>query len=321
MNAVINIAVGILIYPGVLVALLAAWALAWVRASARGTLSGGAVTSPLRSLAELRTTFERESIIPEGAQPALIAFCSTAALVFPLLALILLPVPGNPLTSVLGLTGDLAVEGALLLALPLMRLLLGWAIPSPYTRLAADRGVRLLAGAALPMALALAANAQQFSNLALTQRPDAAGANVLSMIAFVLAAAAFAYVIPALARLTPLQQDDGELDVVAGELSELSGRDLAFFRMGEWVQLVAVAGLFIAVFIQPIFQGVQTGAGVAILWVAGILLTTLGIGVADAFRSRGLTQRSDSPLDWWSGMPLLFALAALVASAWATRGV
>ncbi|HEX6122914.1 MAG TPA: NADH-quinone oxidoreductase subunit H, partial [Ktedonobacterales bacterium] len=302
MNAVLNFAVGVLIYPGVLVALLAAWALAWVRESARGALSGGAVSNPLRSLAELRTTYERESIIPEGAQPAVLAFASTAAIIVPVLALILLPIPGNPLTSVLGLTGDLAVEGALLLALPLLRLLLGWAVPSPYTRLAADRGVRLMAGVALPMALALAANAQQFSNLALVQSKETSGSsNVLSMVAFVLAAAAFVYIIPALARLTPLQQDEGELDVVAGELSELSGRDLAFFRLGEWVQLVAVAGLFVAVFLQPIFAGVRTGTGEAILWIAGILLTTLGIGVADAFRSRGLTQRTDSPLDWWSG--------------------
>ncbi|MBF6592042.1 MAG: NADH-quinone oxidoreductase subunit H, partial [Ktedonobacterales bacterium] len=311
-----------LVYPGILIALIAAWALAWVRESARGALNGGgALSSPLRSLGELRTTFERESVVPEGARPDLIAAATTATLVFPLLALVLLPVPGNPLVTSLGLTGDLAAEGALLLGMPLARLLLGWATPSPYTRLAADRGVRLLAGAALPMALALAANAQQFSTLALDHTRNAAKPSTLGTIAFVLAAIAFAWVVPALARMTLLRQPEGELDQVTGESSELSGRDLAYFRIGEALQLAATAAFFIAVFLLPIFPGVRAGAELALLWILGMVLVAAAVGVADAFRTRALTQRQESPLDWWAGWPLLLALAALVASAWATRGL
>jgi NADH-quinone oxidoreductase subunit H len=318
MNAVFSFVLAVLIYPGVVVALLAAVALAWVRESARGALSGTSPTNPLQSFAELRTTFERDAVVPDGVQPGLVTVGTLAAVIFPVLALVLLPVPGNPLVTSLGLTGDLALEGALLLALPVTRLLLGWIMPSPYTHLAADRGVRMLAGAALPMALAIAANLQQFSTLALAHVPNASG-NALGMAAFVLAAASFALVVPALARFTPLRQPEGELDAVAGELSELSGRDLAFFRMGESLQLVATAGFFVAAFVLPIFSGVR-GAGLAIVWIAGVLLTAIIAGAADAFRSRTLTQRQESPLDWWSGFPLLLALAALVASAWATRG-
>jgi formate hydrogenlyase subunit 4 len=319
MNGVFSFLLAVLVYPGAVVALLVAVALAWVRESARGAFSGGSLTSPLQGFAELRTAFTRDAVVPEGIRPGFVTACSLAAVVFPLLALVLLPVPGNPLVTSLGLTGDLVLEGALLLALPVTLLLLGWVMPSPYTRLAADRGVRMLAGAALPMALAIAANLQQFSTLAISHLPHAAG-NALSMAAFILAAAAFAFVVPALARFTPLRQPEGELDAMAGELSELSGRDLAFFRMGESLQLVATAGFFIAAFILPIFSGAH-GAGLALVWVAGILLTAAVAGAADAFRTRSLIRRQESPLDWWSGFPLLLALAALVASAWATRGV
>lgn len=318
MNGVLGFLLAVLVYPGVVVALLAAVVLAWVRDVARGALTGAALSNPLQSVAEMRTTFDREATVPEGIQPGVIAATTIAAVIFPLLALVLLPVPGNPLVKSLGLTGDLALEAALLLALPATRLLLGWVLPSPYTQLAADRGVRMLAGAALPMALAIAANLQQFSSLALTPLPGANG-NTLNLVAFILAAVAFAMVVPALARFTPLRQPEGELDAMAGELSELSGRDLAFFRTGEALQLVATAGFFVAAFIVPIFSGAR-GAGLALVWIGGILLAAILAGAADAFRSRSLTQRQESPLDWWSGLPLLLALAALVASAWATRG-
>ena len=79
-----------------------------------------------------------------------------------LLALIFLPLPGNPLINAVGLQGDIIAASAFLLALPLARLFVGWVAPSPLTRLATDRSARLLAGAALPMALAVTAAAQTF---------------------------------------------------------------------------------------------------------------------------------------------------------------
>src|SRR5215471_14145359 len=108
MNAVIGFILAVLVYPGVLIAILAGWALLWVRESASGAMNGVPLSNPLRGLAELRATFERESAVTEGEQPALVAAASMAAMIFPLLALVLLPVPGNPLLTTLGLTGDLA---------------------------------------------------------------------------------------------------------------------------------------------------------------------------------------------------------------------
>lgn len=320
MIQVISFVLGVLVYPGLVVALIAAWVLGWIRESARGALNGGEVAGPMRAIGELRSAFERESIVPEGAQPAVLTVATTAAVLFPLLALVLLPVPGNPLVSALGLAGDLAAEGALLLGLPLTRLFLGWAIPSPYARLAADRGVRLLAGAALPMALALSANAQQFGHLSLLRAKAAPAPTWLAVLAYVLAAAAFACVLPALARVTALRQDDGALDQIAGELTELSGRDLVYMRLAEAVQLVAVAAFFIAAFILPLLPNVRTGVGLGLLWIGGIVVVAAGIGAWEGTRERAASERQRSPLDWWSSWPLLLALAALVAAAWATRG-
>ena len=59
----------------------------------------------------------------------------------------------------------------------------------------------------------------------------------------------------------------------------------------------------------------------AILWIVGLLVVAVGIGVWDALRERIPVGEDHPPLTWWLGWPLLVALAALVVTAWATRGV
>src|SRR5215470_10300226 len=126
MNPVFSVVLAVLVYPGVLVACVAAWLLTWVRASTRASLTGGGIPNPLGELSELRVTFERESLAPDGVHPVVVTLATGVALLSPLLALILLPVPGNPLSNSLGLPGDLAAVAALLLGVPLSRIFLGW---------------------------------------------------------------------------------------------------------------------------------------------------------------------------------------------------
>ncbi len=289
MNGVLAFVLAVLVYPGLLVAGLAALALGWARDSARGALAHTGTPHPLQSVQQVRGALQRDTIAPEGVYPLALTLTSTAAVLFPVAALILLPVPGNPLVQALSLQGDLIAEGGLLLGLPLTRLAVGWAIPSPFTRLAADRGARLLAGAAVPMILAFTASAEQVATLGL--------------------------------NASHLRADDGEeLELVAGELTELSGRDLALFRIGEALQLVAVAAVFVAAFLLPIFATLPMGAGRGILWIVGLIVTAAGIGLWEGFASRQpATANERPPLTWWVGWPVLVALLALVAAAWATR--
>src|SRR5262249_51696627 len=144
----------------------------WGRTSARATLVGSPIPGPLREVREVRATLERDAVLPESAYGWIIGLASSAAIVLPLSPLILLPVPGQPLVDATGLPRDPAAEGALLLGVPLLRLCVSWAVPSPYTRVAADRGARLLAGALLPMVLGLAAIAEQLTTLHLRVLPD-----------------------------------------------------------------------------------------------------------------------------------------------------
>lgn len=320
MNGVLAFVLAVLVYPGVIVAVLVALALGWAREAARGAVVASGTPHPLRGVQEVRGALERDTIAPEGIHPWVLTLGTTAAVVFPLLALILLPVPGNPLASALGLPGDLAAEAALLLGLPLTRLVVAWVIPSPFTRIAADRGARLLAGATVTMALALSAIAEQVGTLGLESAPASKAPPVLSIVTRILAAAAFAFALPALARASSLHSEQAEPELIAGELTELSGRDLALFRIGEALQLVAVAALFVAAFVLPIFAAVPAGFGRALIWIVGLIATAAGIGIWEGYAARHPRSSEDRPpLSFWMGWPVLLALVALVAAAWATR--
>lgn len=321
MNGIVAFILAVLLYPGIVAAGIASVALTWARDSARAVVGRGRMTPPLSLVEEVRGTLSRDTLLPAGATAWALMLVSSAAPIFPLLAVIFLPLPGNPLVTALGLTGDLIVEAGLLLGLPIMRLLIGWSTPSPYTRLAADRSVRLLAGAAIPMILALTASAEQAATLGLLAAPSKDALTVLPLIARLLAAVAFALTLPVLARVTPMREDEGDVDLVASELSELSGRDLACFRIAEALQLVAVAGVFTAAFLLPLFASLSSGLTRNLFWLLGIVLTALGIGVWEGIAPRTVSHEDRPPLSWWLGVPLLVALLALVAAAWATRGV
>ena len=318
MNGVLGFVLAVLVYPGVVVALVAAWALSWARQSARVATSGGGRVNPLRDTLDIRGALARDTIAPEGVHPWALTLGSTIAVVAPLLALALLPVPGNPLAKSIGLVGDLTAEGALLLALPMARLFVGWAVPSPYTRLAADRGARLLAGAVAPMALALSATAEQFATLGLSSAPTKT--TTIALATRILAAAAFCFTLPVLARAASVRAGDGAGELMGGELAELSGRDLAYFRIGETIQLVAVSALFVAAFILPIFAGVHGNVARGVIWILGLAVTAVGIGAWEGYTSRQPASPDRPPLSWWIGWPVLLALLALVAAAWAARG-
>lgn len=320
MNPVLSLLLAVLIYPGVLVAFVAAWLLTWVRSSTRAALAGAAVPNPLGEVSELRVTFERETLTPDGVHPVAVTLATGVALLSPLLALILLPVPGNPLVTSLGLPGDLAAVGALLLGVPLARLFLGWAIPSAHTRLAADRGARLLAGAILPMVLAITVTAQQVSTLVLLYEVTKTPLPPLSLIGRLLAAAAFACALPVLAHRSALGENDGAADALSSEVAELTGQDLFYFRVGEALQLVAVAGFFVAAFLLPVVRQLPEGGSRTLFWAIFTILTAAGIGVWEGLSGKIRKGDERPPLSWWLGLPLLLSLAALVATAWATRG-
>ncbi len=320
MNSAVGFALAAFVYPGVLAALALAWALGWARAFARSASAGAPAPGVFSDVTAIRSLFARETYAPESVSLFALSLGTTVAVLAPLTALILLPVPGNALTRAIGLQGDLIAEAALLLGLPLARLFLGWIIPSPFSRMAADRGARLLAGVALPLLLGITALAQVHGDLTLGDAKIMSGQAPFTYIAVILAGVAFLTALPTLAALTPLHAADDASELVAGEATELSGHDLAFLRIGEALQLVACGGFFALVFISPLITRITNPVANGIALLVAALLVAVGVGVWDGRFGKSASTGEQPPLSWWVGAPTLIALAALVAAAWATRG-
>jgi formate hydrogenlyase subunit 4 len=320
MNGALEFALAALVYPGLVAAFVAAWALGWARDSARELARKNQAPKLFATVAAIRGMFSRETLTPAGVNPLALSVGVTLAVAAPFAALVALPLPGNPLTQAVGLRGDLIAEGGLLLGLPLGRLLLGWATPSPYTRLAADRSARLLAGALAPMVLGLTAMAQLRGTLTLWDAKASVGQAPFTTLALLLAGVAFLVALPALAVGSPMRLGAGSGETLAGEATELSGQDLALLLIGEALQLVACVGLFTLVFVAPLAANIQSGVTRGVVEVAAALVVAAGLGLWEGRRSRPPVESDQPPLSWWAGLPMLIALVALVLAAWATRG-
>jgi formate hydrogenlyase subunit 4 len=322
MNGVVGFVVALLLYPGIAAGVAAAWVLTLARDGTRSALGVGTRPRLFGAFADTRALFARDSVAPAGLLPLVATMIPVLAVAMPLVALIALPLPGNPLVKAFGLGGDLALEGGLLLAVPSLRLFLGWATPSAFTRQAADRGAHVLAGALLPLTLAIAAIAQQVNSLqiGLGEQSAISPLTNVALLARLLAAVAFACCLPVLARTTAVREGDGAPALVGNELTEASGRDLALFRIAEALQLVAVVAFFAAAFVLPLLATAPAGVRIA-AWIVAPILGAAGIGAWEALRGAPPSPKSEQPpLSWWFGVPLLVALFALVAASFAARG-
>lgn len=320
MNGALAFVLTALVYPGALVALIAAWLLGWAHASAREAIAGRAVPSPLTDLGRVRGLFARETLTPEMTSSFGVSLALAVAVAAPLAALALLPLPGSPLARALGQRGDLAGEAALLLGMPLARLFLGWIIPTPQTRYGADRYARLLVGAAPALVFALSGLALVRGALTLDHPATLVGQAPVSTVAIILAALSFLCVIPALARSLPLREEGDASEALAGEATALTGRDLALLMIGQGLQLVAVAAFFAIAFVTPLIAHVGTPVTQGLILLAVVIVVAVGAGAWEGRASGAASQAEQPPLSWWAGIPTLLGLAALVAAVWATRG-
>ena len=320
MNGALEFALAALVYPGAVAALLAAWALGWARDAAREVARGNRAPRLLTTVAAIRGMFSRETLVARGVSPFALTLGVTLAVAAPFAALVSLPLPGNPLTQAVGLRGDLIAEAGLLLGLPLERLLIGWATPSPYTRLAADRNARLLAGAMAPLILGLTAIAQIRGTLTLWDAKASVGQAPFTTLALLLAGLAFLIALPVLSAGSPMRLGAGSNETLAGEATELSGHDLAFLLIGEALQLVACAALFVLVFVSPLTVNIQQPVMRGVIEVLAAVAVAAGLGYWEGRHSRPPVEADRPPLSWWAGLPLLIPLVALVLAAWATRG-
>ncbi len=246
--------VGVLLYPGFAFVSTLALFFEWVdrRLYARMQNRFGPIyTGPygiLQPLADLVKLLTKEDIAPRTVDRALYTLTPFLTLSTSLLATLFLPIAGYE--GLLSFEGDLVVVVALLTIICILTFLAGVSSWNRFSVMGAERAAMQLLGYEVPLMLSvigagISAGSLSLSGVVRYQASHGwliAGPGALGLALLVVASQA------ELERL-PFDIPEAEQELVAGWLTEYSGRKLALFRLARDVEMVLLAGLGATLFL------------------------------------------------------------------------
>jgi NADH-quinone oxidoreductase subunit H len=295
MRTVLNI----LIFPGGLFLLLNGLAYAWVGRKLLARLHNRVGPRWFQPMADTVKLLAKEEVVPEGADTRLFAGLPLVALAGTLTAALYVPLAG--LASTASLPGDLIVVVYLLSLLTLCLGLAGTTTTDRFALLGATRALTQLFSYEAPFLLALLGPAFVAGSWQINQIIAATDGRWLLLtqpIGFVVALIGLMGKL----ELPPFDAPEAETEIVAGALTEYSGRGLALFHLGKSVALVV--GLTL---IATLFLGGLTGPLDYLAKTLGLLLGLVGL---QALLTR---LRIDQVTGlWWRGGVLLVLVQWLV---------
>ncbi len=252
-------------FPGLLFVLLISLTYEWIDRKLYAAFQnrvGPWVTGPsgiLQPIADFIKLLTKEDITPEGADTVIFRGVPVFALAVALTCSLLLPISGNK--GLVSFEGDLIVAIALMTILCIAFCCAGLSSPSRFSTVGAERTMLQLLGFEIPFMLSIVSVAVSTGSLNIAGVVEAqkmgwliVGPNVLSFITFLLAAQA------ELERI-PFDIPEAETEIVAGWLTEFSGRKLALLRLTKDVELFYLSGLAASLFLGgplgPIAPGLE----------------------------------------------------------------
>lgn len=268
----------ILIFPTGLFLLVNAMIYQWVDRKLVARLQNRVGPKWYQPFADTLKLLSNEEVLPEGVQRGLFFALPIVGLAGALTSALYVPIAGLP--SAYSFNGDLVVTIYLLSLLTLCLGLAGANTRGAFSVIGATRTLTQLFSYEVPFLLALlgpaiAAGSWRIADI-LTYSNDH-WLIVEQPIGF------FVIVIGLMGKLEipPFDAPEAETEIVAGALTEYSGRGLALFRLGQWVELVVgltlIAGFYLGGIHHPIDYVLKTF--VPLLLIIGIqtLMTRLRI--------------------------------------------
>ncbi len=240
-------AFAIVVFPGLL--FLGALALAgeWVDRKLYARLQNRIGPPWFHPLADLLKLFSKESVVPEAADRPLFSLAPLFALASAATAFLSIPLFG--LRGVYSVRGDLIVVLYLLMIPTLTLFLGGWYSRSLFSTLGAMRALTQLFAYEVPLFASVLAPALLAGSWTLSEITAFYAAHrwwwAVNLPGFAVALVAL------LGKLerTPFDIPEAETEIVAGCLTEYSGRFLGFYRLAIDMEMVAGASLLAALFL------------------------------------------------------------------------
>ncbi|HVU13031.1 MAG TPA: complex I subunit 1 family protein [Phototrophicaceae bacterium] len=234
----------LLIFPGGLFLIANGLIYQWVRRKLIARLQNRIGPRWFQPLADTIKLLAKEEIQPEGSNPLLFNLLPMIALAGALTAALYLPIAG--LASASSFPGDLIVTLYLLSLLTICTSLAGFNSHDRFSVMGALRTLTQLFAYEAPFMFALLGPAVTAGSWEISQ--IAANPNWLLLtqpIGFVIALIGFMGKL----ELAPFDAPEAETEIVAGALTEYSGRGLALFHLSRAVELVAGLTLIAAFYL------------------------------------------------------------------------
>lgn len=258
--------VSLLTFPGFLFVVFLALFYEWVDRKLYARFQnrvGPWVTGPsgvLQPLADFIKLLSKEDIVPEGSDRLFFNALPVFTLAVVFTATLLLPVTG--VGGLLSFEGDLIVAIALMTFICIIVCCSGLCSPSRFSIVGAERSLLQLLGYEIPLMLSIAGVAVSTGSITIADvvRAQAGGRwlifgpNLLGLAVFLIASQA------ELERV-PFDIPEAETEIVAGWLTEFSGRKLALFWLARDVELLYLSGLAATLFLGgplgPVIPGLE----------------------------------------------------------------
>jgi len=248
----------IIVFPGVLFLLVLAFFYEWIDRKLYAKVQnryGPLHTGPaglFQPVADFVKLLAKEDIVPLVCDKVIFSAAPIIYLALPLTALFVIPIAGN--TALIAFEGDLLLVMFVFTLMTITVFLAGWSSMNRYSIIGGVRAVLQMMSFEIPLGLALigpAIAAKSLSISTISQWQSTATWTILVQpIGFVV------LVICLLAELetAPFNIPEAESEIVAGWLTEYSGRKLAMFRLGRNLALILASSLISVLYLGGIEQ-------------------------------------------------------------------
>jgi NADH-quinone oxidoreductase subunit H len=271
--SLLRAAIQMLVFPGLVYALLASFFMLWLQRKINARLQGRIGPPFYQPFFDFVKLLGKEPIKRPALQGFVMAALPIASVAATLGAVALLPV----LPSGAGFPGDLVLLVALIEVGPLLAVLGGFASRSMWGELGAAREAVMTAAYNLPFLTALIALGWT-SDLSISRLATTAPWSVR-----LLALAAILLCLPAKLHLNPFSISSAEQEIYAGVNTEYDGPRLALWELSHGLEWVALTGLF-AVLSVPLAGVADVWRVLAFLAISLFVVVVLSVAAASTAR-------------------------------------
>ncbi|MCS7386179.1 MAG: NADH-quinone oxidoreductase subunit H [Candidatus Methanomethylicota archaeon] len=225
----------------------------------------------LQPLADFLKLMAKEDIVPTWADKLLFNAVPLFAVTIPTLASLYIPITGYPVLP--PFEGDLVLVVALTTFFTITAFIAGLASTNRFSTIGAERAALQLLGFEIPMFISVASAAMAAGSLSITviaERQFLPFA-LLQPLGF----AVYLIALQAELERVPFDIPEAESEIVAGWLTEFSGKKLAFLRLSADIRLVLGAALATAIFLGG-------GSGPVLPPIVWFLIKSIAIVIVSA---------------------------------------